>query len=332
MAGRKNEPWYWNARSEWCVKIKGVRHRLGPDKEEAYRKFHLLMAGEAPEPKEQGRDWLFASEIADDLQMFLKAERSPSTLDWYCQYLEPFKMQFMTMRADTLTPDTIRAWVQSKWASQASRRAALRAVKAAFRKAVNDGRLPFSPVASMSLPGETAREHVVSREEYQRVLESITDESFADIVKFVWLTGARPQEALVAEWVHVDVKGSRIVLPPRLVKGKKRVRVIYLSPEALKLVKTKKGEGKLFKTKQGVPYTKDRVRMRFRTLEKQLKFRYCLYHFRHAFAHRALAGGMDALTCATLMGHNGSTQTLSRVYAHLNHADDHLREALKKTK
>jgi integrase len=331
MAGRKNEPWYWNARKEWCVKIKGVRHRLGPTKDEAYRQFYLLMAGEPPEPKQPERPWLFASEVADEFQVYLQAERSKATHDWYCQYLDPFKERFMMERAETLTANVVRNWVNEKWKSQPSRRAAQRAIKAAFRKAVNDGRLPYSAVAAMSLPAETARDHVVTRKAYQGVLEAIKDTTFTDLIQFVWLTGARPQEALIAEWEHVEVKNSRIVLPPPKSKGKKKPRVIYLSPEALTLVKTKKGEGKLFKRQNGKPYEKDYVRQLFRKLEPTLSFRYCLYHFRHGFAHRSLAAGNDAMTVATLLGH-GSTQTLSRVYAHLNQADGHLRDALKKTK
>ena len=64
----------------------------------------------------------------------------------------------------------------------------MRAVKAAFRKAVNDGRLPHSPVAAMSLPAEAVRDHVVSQKAYKAVIAAITDQIFADLVTFVWMT------------------------------------------------------------------------------------------------------------------------------------------------
>lgn len=331
MPGRTPKPWFWKSRLEWYVTIKGERHRLGADKEEATRQFHRLMAGDIEEvSQEPARDWLYASEVVDDFQIFLQAERSEATLDWYCGYLDPFKEEFLTRRADTLTLDAVEHWVKWKWKSQASRRAAFRSVKAAFRMAVRKGKLIASPIASMQLPGETSRDYCVQREEYHKVIKAITDETFADLIRFVWLSGARPQEALLVDDSHVELKNSRLVFPVKQAKGKKKPRVVYLSEEALNLVKSKMGGGKLFKTKRGVPYSKDLVRMRFRTLEKTLKFRYCLYHFRHAFAHRSLAAGNDALTVATLMGHC-STQTLARVYSHLNQADGHLREALKKT-
>jgi integrase len=331
MKGRKPEPWFWTARNEWYVTIKGVRHRLGDDEAEAKRQFHLLMAGQEPEPMATSRSWLYASEVADQFQTNLKEERAESTLDWYCRYLDPFKQRFLTSRADLLTADAVREWVNGKWATQASRRAATRAVKAAFRRAVTDGKIGPCPVAGIRLPSETVRDRVVTKKEYEKVLAAIKDQNFADLIRFVWMTGARPQEAVLIEGCHVDLKKSRIVLPPNKAKGKKKPRVVYLSPEALKLIKPKLGEGRLFRRKNGGSFTKDIVRQRFESLEAKLGSRYCLYHFRHGFAHRSLAAGNDALTVATLMGHS-STQTLARVYAHLNQADEHLRRALRKTK
>lgn len=330
MAGRRSEPWFWAARGEWCVKIKGKRHRLGVDKAEAYRLFHLLMAGEQVEGPVQGRNWLYASEVADRFQTALKHERAVTTLNWYCQYLDPFKERFMNARADTLPADGVREWVNGRWMSQASRRAALRSVKAAFRRAVHDGLLQSCPVLWIKLPGETTRDLVISKEQYELILSKISDETFADLIRFIWMSGARAQEAVLIEDCHVDKKNSRIVLPINKAKGKKRPRVIYLPAAAMAIVEKNKGNRRVFQTKSGKAFTKDIVRQRFRTLEGKLKTRYCLTHFRHGFAHRSLAAGNDALTVATLMGHS-STQTLAKVYAHLNQADGHLREALRKT-
>lgn len=32
---RPHKIWFWKARGEWCVKIDNIRHRLGPDKDQA---------------------------------------------------------------------------------------------------------------------------------------------------------------------------------------------------------------------------------------------------------------------------------------------------------
>lgn len=332
MAGRSPKPWYRAARNEWCVEIKGVTYRLGPDKAEADRKFHLLMAGDALPtiPQATTRDWLYASEVVDEFQILVQREDSEATLKWYCRYLDPFRKAFLKHRADKVSVDAVRDWGFRKWKTASSRRAAFRCIKSAFRKAMSECKL-MSPIAAMRIPEDASRDHVVTRKDYQALLAAITDSTFADLIKFVWLTGARPQEALIVEDAHVDVAEQRIVLPAKKSKGKKRARVIYLTEEALKLVKTKMGFGRLFRNQQGRPYDKDIVRMRFRTLEKTVQFRYCLYHFRHAFAYRSLVAGVDALTVATLMGHT-STRMLEKVYGHLMQAHGHLRKELAKTK
>lgn len=57
--------------------------------------------------------------------------------------------------------------------------------------------------------------------------------------------------------------------------------------------------------------------------------KYCLTAFRHSWCHHALRRGLDALTVSVLMGHADPTM-VSRVYSHLSHATDYLREAAQK--
>ena len=44
------KPWFRDDRQTWFVTIRGERHNLGPDEQEAKRRFHQLMA-EKPKPK-----------------------------------------------------------------------------------------------------------------------------------------------------------------------------------------------------------------------------------------------------------------------------------------
>jgi integrase len=64
-------------------------------------------------------------------------------------------------------------------------------------------------------------------------------------------------------------------------------------------------------------------------LAKQHGQKYCLYNFRHSWLDRALKRGVDALTCAILMGHRDPS-TISKVYQHLSQSPDYLRGAAKK--
>jgi integrase len=57
--------------------------------------------------------------------------------------------------------------------------------------------------------------------------------------------------------------------------------------------------------------------------------KYCLYHFRHTWATRALKRGVDPLTVAILMGH-ADPSMLAKVYQHLAHDPEFLRNAVMK--
>ena len=47
---RPPKPWWHSENGECCVVIRGQRHHLGPEKDEAERKFHELMAKPVEKP------------------------------------------------------------------------------------------------------------------------------------------------------------------------------------------------------------------------------------------------------------------------------------------
>jgi len=55
-----------------------------------------------------------------------------------------------------------------------------------------------------------------------------------------------------------------------------------------------------------------------------------LTEFRHSYCHRLLKAGVDALTVSVLMGHSDPTM-IAKVYSHLSHAPDYLRDVLRKS-
>ncbi|HWB08665.1 MAG TPA: tyrosine-type recombinase/integrase, partial [Pirellulales bacterium] len=57
--------------------------------------------------------------------------------------------------------------------------------------------------------------------------------------------------------------------------------------------------------------------------------KYCLTVLRHSWCHHALRRGLDALTVSVLMGH-ADCSMVTKVYSHLSHAPDYLREAARK--
>jgi integrase len=64
-------------------------------------------------------------------------------------------------------------------------------------------------------------------------------------------------------------------------------------------------------------------------MAKQVAPRYSLYSLRHSWATNALKHDIDPLTVALLMGHKDPSM-LARVYQHLSHSPDHMREQARK--
>ncbi|MCR9295427.1 MAG: tyrosine-type recombinase/integrase [bacterium] len=64
-------------------------------------------------------------------------------------------------------------------------------------------------------------------------------------------------------------------------------------------------------------------------LAKKHAPRYSLYSLRHSWATNALKRGVDPLTVALLMGHKDPSM-LARVYQHLAHSPDHMREQARR--
>lgn len=58
--------------------------------------------------------------------------------------------------------------------------------------------------------------------------------------------------------------------------------------------------------------------------------KYCLTELRHSWCHHALRRGLDALTVSVLMGH-ADTSMVAKVYSHLSHAPQFLREQVQRT-
>ena len=67
----------------------------------------------------------------------------------------------------------------------------------------------------------------------------------------------------------------------------------------------------------------------FGRMARQIAPRYSLYALRHSWATNALKRGVDPLTVALLMGHKDPSM-LARVYQHLSHSPEHMRDQARK--
>ena len=112
---RPPKPWWNEDRGEYNVNIRGLRHRLGPDKDEAERKFHALVAKPPEEPVK-------SESVAAVMDLFLtdaKEDCAEETYKWYKKHCQAFldylksKGQKGILVSD-LRPHIVKSFLASK--------------------------------------------------------------------------------------------------------------------------------------------------------------------------------------------------------------------------
>lgn len=162
-------------------------------------------------------------------------------------------------------------------------------------------------------------EAVIPEEDALRIISQARGD-MKPLLRFLWLTGCRPSEALTLRAEMVEEANSIAILKEhKTAKATGKARFIYLSPEALGLLqgqKQKHGEGFLFRTSRDTPISLNNAVNILWRLNKRLGTKATLYGFRHSYATEGLARGLPEAHVAELLGHC-STKMLHSHYAHL---------------
>ena len=352
------KPFWRSARNAWFVEINGKQQNLGPDREEAFRKYHEMMAMKVPVPTGS------VIETIDRYLSWCQEHRAPDTFEWYRWRLQMFCKHIpKTLSVGQLRHFHIDEWLKTRpdWAS-GTKHGMARAVMRAMRWAKKKGYIDFDPVCEYEKPKAGKRTLVILPRTFSEIFELAGCKEFQDLLMFTWETAARPQETLAAEARHVDLPNGRLYFPPEESKGDEWPRIIYFSETAKEIavrLMDQNPDGPIFRNSEGLPWSTDAVNCAFQRLQLRLGFKklrqtqavpkrskpaerkkllklarqkgpkYCLYHLRHSWLDRALKRGVDALTCAILMGHRDPS-TIAKVYQHISQSPEYLHEAAKK--
>jgi len=380
------KPFFRPSRQVWYVQINGKQHNLGPDRDEAFRRYHELMR--SPPEKRVVRSSGSALTILDAFLDWVQKNKSARTFEWYQRHAQIFASSIpASLSVPQLKPFHLTQVLSAHadW-SPATKNGLCRAVQRAFRWAEKQGLIDRSPFAHFEKPRSCTREVNIPPDEFDALLSLTPGEHFRDLLVIAWETGARPQEITAVETRHVDLERGRWVFPAEESKGKRHPRIVYLNDRALAITRrlmAKHPTGPLFRNAEGKPWNRFALACAFGRLqviqgearmkelgvtvpplkrfkkaafkgktelararaEHQAKLRerrkqieklarkhakkHSLYDLRHSWATRALKRGLDALTVAILMGHSDPS-TLAKVYQHLAHDPDFLRNAAKK--
>lgn len=271
--------------------------------------------------------------LAQDYLAWRTHRRSTSGTKRCAEYLSSFIDTLPDpFTVEQLTHDHVYGWLHSKstW-GPTTRRNGITALMALFNWALTSRRISANPLTGIEKPQAKSRTDFITAEQHQLILLACSDQAGRDLFTLAWETGARPQELRVIERRHCDLKNSRLLIPREEAKGRKRERVIYLSPMAQQIVQRlwdSHSSGPLLRNADGGPWTAYSINCRLSRIKTKLGIKTaCLYGYRHGFAHRALDRGVDSLTVATLMGHV-DTKMLAVVYGHVDQNKRLLQQAL----
>lgn len=173
----------------------------------------------------------------------------------------------------------------------------------------------------MPAPEYRGAECVVDAEGYGRLLEVATGD-FGPLLRFLWLTGARPGEGRSLTADQIDWRAGTAALSEHKTSGKTgRKRLIFLPQEAVSVLATqcdKYGRNShLFRGRYKQPLTLAGVRVRWVNCCKAAGVAYpTIYGIRHSFAVRSLEAGLSSTEVAALLGHT-TTAMVEFVYGHI---------------
>ena len=279
---RTPKPWWRKERRSWFVMLDGRQVNLGPDRGEAFRRFHQLMT--QPRARKVVGDSVLG--VIDAYLDWCSKHRSADTYRWYRDRLQEFARTIDPgLTTDCLRPFHVQQWIDSRegWS-----RAARSATASGRSSGSSDGRRSRATSTArrsthLKKPRGGKREVVVSEAEFEDILGLARDEGFRELLIVTWDTGCRPQESLIVEARHVDLVNQRWVFQQSEEKCGKSLRFVYLTDRALAIVKRlmlRSPVGPLFRNSEGnrwdacsvnCAFTRIRIRMGRRLLARTVE-------------------------------------------------------------
>lgn len=321
--------------NQYTTTIAGKFYRLGPDKEEAVKKYQwCLNKNHLSEPINLHPS---LAEIADLWLEHVRQKHSEERYKIDCDRISEFvRFAGKKIKVEDLKPSHVSDWLESK---QPLKPGTIRQYTAIILAALNWASSKKVRLIQqnhlkgmLELPegGSRSAEVVWKKETFETVLR-VANPAFANAVRILAWTGARPNVICEVESKHYkkdhalwDIKDQN----PARINRKKPKKRIWLPPQAVTLVEElnlKYPEGPIFRNSKGEPWSSDSLGVYFYQLRHKFKKTkdldwqpgICLYGLRHTFATNFLKEHPDKLMyLRELMGHK-DLKMIQKHYGHL---------------
>lgn len=212
----------------------------------------------------------------------------------------------------------VETWVDKmSHLSVRTRRVRVSSVTCFYRWARRDGRTTADPTADWENPRmDRGLPRPARRSAIDRALELELDERVRLAIVLAASCGLRRVEVARLRWDDVDV--ARGVVYVERGKGGK-TRFAFMPPDARPMFAAHDGAaGYVFPGRAGAPVTPGYVGQRVRVALDRAEASASMHQLRHAWATRAVDGGMPLEVVAVLAGHESVDTT--RIYARMSAA------------
>lgn len=348
MRGRKSSLNFTKSLGQYTTTVNGKLHRLGADREQAEQQYRWLMnKHDRGEPVAKNPSF---SQIADAWLEYVKENHDPERYRLSRDRMEEFVAWVgVQLKVKDLRPRHVEEWIESKkqptsWANGryragVTKNGTIRGYKSIILACLNwaaskKARLvPSNPLKGLlELPeGDSRGGDAVWPDDLIQTVLRVSNPAFADVVRILAWTGARPSTICRVEAKHYlphlklwDVEDLYRSRKTRI----KYVKRIWLPPDAVRLVERlnkQHPEGPIFRNSHGTPWNSDALGVYLFQLRHKFKETktlpwpktLCVYGLRHTFATRFIREHPDKLEyLRELLGHT-SLDMIRKHYGHL---------------
>jgi integrase len=286
------------------------------------------------DPAGQREDSRAAPTMADLAERFIAdylPRKRPSTQRVYGQQIAAdIVPAFGTMKVAAVTHADVDGWHRRMRVRPTHANRTLAVLSKMFSLAVRWGWRPDNPCKGVERFGEEKRTRYLSGAELDRLtvaLDKLPDQSAADAVRLLLLTGARRGELLAAKWANIDLEAGVWNKPGATTKTK-TLHSVPLSKPACRLLaemRERTDSDWLFPARGGGH--RSHINAAWIGLRKAAKLPGVRLHdLRHTYATILASSGLSLPVIGKLLGHTTPIMTLR--YSHLT--DDPLRQATER--
>lgn len=320
--------WQRGENGWWYTTLNGKQIKLSPDKGEARKLLHKLLA--ADDRPAQGTG-VTCRRLLDTYLVKTAPDKSASRVKVQTTYFKRFCEVFGHRKAESLKPFEVNDWLDSLPVSASTKALALSMLKAGFAWGEREGYFTASPLKAVRKRKMARRERILTEAEVAAFLAACKP-YWRDFFALLRLTGMRPMsEAGAITAADLDHERKRAILwKHKNAKKTGKPRVIYFEPQAWEIVTryaALRPSGPIFRTGTGSPLTsramKDYVTY---ACERAGVERFPVYTLRHTMLTDALGKGVPIEVLAQLAGN--SPHIIRENYAKLG--DDIMADVLQK--